>query len=161
MQQPEIKNCNRKILIGQGLEMSLNRDRTFELFSNFMPRLSEIPNKLSFEKLCVRVYPDSYDFRNFDYNASFEKWVAVEVLNTEFIPEGMKELIIEEGQYAVFLHKGPASEGEKTYRFIFEEWLAKSGYTVDTRPHFDVLGEKYKNNHPASEEEIWIPIKKA
>lgn len=27
------------------------------------------------------------------------------------------------------------------------------------QPHFEVLGEKYKDNDPTSEEEIWIPIK--
>jgi AraC family transcriptional regulator len=29
---------------------------------------------------------------------------------------------------------------------------------LDDRPHFEVLGEKYKNNDPTSEKEIWIPI---
>lgn len=27
---------------------------------------------------------------------------------------------------------------------------------VDDRPHFEVLGGKYQNNSPNSEEEIWI-----
>jgi predicted transcriptional regulator YdeE len=31
---------------------------------------------------------------------------------------------------------------------------------IDNRPHFEVLGDKYKNNDPSSEEEIWIPIRK-
>jgi AraC family transcriptional regulator len=26
------------------------------------------------------------------------------------------------------------------------------------RPHMELLGEKYRNNDPHSEEEIWIPI---
>jgi AraC family transcriptional regulator len=30
---------------------------------------------------------------------------------------------------------------------------------LDQRPHVEVMGEKYKNNDPDSEEEIWIPIK--
>jgi AraC family transcriptional regulator len=38
--------------------------------------------------------------------------------------------------------------------------LPNLGYTLDDRAHFEVLGEKYKNNDPLSEEEIWIPIKK-
>jgi AraC family transcriptional regulator len=32
-------------------------------------------------------------------------------------------------------------------------------YELDDRPHFEILGDKYKNNDPNSEEEIWIPIK--
>jgi AraC family transcriptional regulator len=42
--------------------------------------------------------------------------------------------------------------------YIFNTWLPKSGYQLDRRPHFEILGEKYKNNNPDSEEEIWIPI---
>jgi len=30
---------------------------------------------------------------------------------------------------------------------------------LDDRPHFEVLGDKYKNADPDSEEEIWIPIR--
>jgi AraC family transcriptional regulator len=37
--------------------------------------------------------------------------------------------------------------------------LPNSAYALDDRAHFEVLGEKYKNNDPSSEEEIWIPIK--
>lgn len=32
---------------------------------------------------------------------------------------------------------------------------------VEYKPnHFEILGEKYKNNDPLSEEDIWIPIKR-
>jgi AraC family transcriptional regulator len=31
---------------------------------------------------------------------------------------------------------------------------------VDLRPHFALMGAKYKMNDSTSEEEIWIPIKK-
>lgn len=30
---------------------------------------------------------------------------------------------------------------------------------MDDRAHFEVLGERYKNNDLSSEKEIWIPIK--
>jgi AraC family transcriptional regulator len=30
---------------------------------------------------------------------------------------------------------------------------------LDNRPHFEILGEKYKQGSPDSEEEIWIPVK--
>ena len=40
----------------------------------------------------------------------------------------------------------------------FETWLPAYGFVLANRPHFEVLGAKYKNNDPASEEEIWIPI---
>ncbi|EPE83362.1 GyrI-like small molecule binding domain protein [Leptospira noguchii str. 1993005606] len=42
--------------------------------------------------------------------------------------------------------------------YIFQEWLPNSGYKL--KPHFELLGSKYKNNDPTSEEEVWIPIVK-
>ena len=75
------------------------------------------------------------------------------------LPHEMETLVIPRGLYAVFIHKGPASEGEKTYRNIFETWLPGSSYDIDSRPHFAVMGEKYKKDDPDSEEEIWIPVK--
>ncbi|MGK2861531.1 MAG: GyrI-like domain-containing protein [Chitinophagaceae bacterium] len=45
------------------------------------------------------------------------------------------------------------------FSYIFNTWLPPSGYDLDNRPHFEILGEKYKNDDPLSEEEIWIPIK--
>ena len=63
------------------------------------------------------------------------------------------------GLYVVFLYQGIASAGAKTFQYILGTWLPNSEYTLDNRPHFEILGEKYKNEDPSSEEEIWIPIK--
>ena len=60
--------------------------------------------------------------------------------------------------YAVFEYKGLNTD-TKIFEFIFGIWLPSSKYNMDNRPHFEILGEKYKNNDPNSEEEIWIPIK--
>lgn len=37
---------------------------------------------------------------------------------------------------------------------------SKFEYELDEREHYELLGEKYKNNYPASEEEIYLPIRK-
>jgi AraC family transcriptional regulator len=37
--------------------------------------------------------------------------------------------------------------------------MRDSAYDLDNRPHFEILGEKYKNESPDSEEELWIPVK--
>jgi AraC family transcriptional regulator len=71
----------------------------------------------------------------------------------------METFTLKAGLYAVFLHKGAAVTATETFQHIFGIWLPKSEYILDNRPHFEILGEKYKNNDPSSEEEIWIPIK--
>lgn len=67
--------------------------------------------------------------------------------------------IIPAGQYAVFHYKGSHNNGFDVFSYIFGEWLPASGYELDDRPHFELLGPKYKNGDPDSEEEIWIPIR--
>jgi AraC family transcriptional regulator len=57
-----------------------------------------------------------------------------------------------------FYYKGSSTD-TRIFQHIFETWLPQSGYELDNRPHFEVLGEKYRNNDPESEEDIYIPIK--
>ncbi|MBO9585772.1 MAG: GyrI-like domain-containing protein [Flavobacterium sp.] len=156
--QPKIKTLTEKKLIGHSIEMSFIENKTFQLWSGFMPNRKEIKNAISANLYSLEVYEENH-FDNFDPSDNFYKWAAVEVSDYENLPEGMKTLVVPDGLYAVFLHLGPASEGHKTYHYIFTEWLPNSEYTVDDRPHFAVMDEKYKKDDPTSEEEIWIPIK--
>ncbi len=63
------------------------------------------------------------------------------------------------GLYAVFFYKGLNTD-LTIFNYIFTKWLPASEYILDDRPHFEIMGAKYKNNDPGSEEEIWVPIKK-
>lgn len=156
---PEIKNLSAKYLIGNHLEMCMAGNRTIELWKNFMPRRKEIKNSIGVDLFSVQIYDTKFNFLHFDINASFEKWAAVEVADFTNVPDGMQTLILPQGLYAVFLYKGAAEEGEKTFRYIFETWIPNSIYQLDNRPHFEILGSKYKHKDPDSEEEIWIPVK--
>ncbi|MBY0486603.1 MAG: effector binding domain-containing protein, partial [Flavobacteriaceae bacterium] len=89
----------------------------------------------------------------------FVKWAAVVVTSFDFVPDAMETLEIEAGLYAVFNYRGDQSNAASFFNTIYTEWLPNSEYQLDNRPQFEILGEKYKNNDPTSEEEIWIPIK--
>ena len=154
---PRIQTIKEKYLIGFKKRMSFAANATHELWQSFMPRRKEITNNLNSDLYSAEVYDKEF-FKEFDPNRPFDKWAAVELTDLNHIPAGMEKLDFPGGLYAVFIHKGPASEGYKTYQYIFEKWLPSSGYKVDQRPHFAVMGEKYKNDDPDSEEEIWIPV---
>lgn len=139
--------------------MSLADNKTSQLWQNFMLRRREIGNKAGPELFSVEVYDKSY-FEDFNPEKEFDKWAAMEVTDVKNLPPDMEPLLIPGGLYAVFIHRGPASGGEKTYRYIFETWLPGSPFLIDNRPHFAVMGEKYKKDDPDSEEEIWIPVAK-
>ena len=156
---PTIIHIKEKKLIGCSAQMNFINNKTIQLWQSFMPRLREIKNKISSDLFSVQVYDDHYNFNYFDPSSKFTKWATAEVSTFEEIPSNMQTLIITEGLYAVFLHKG-SNTNNTTHQYIFQEWLpASHQYLLDVRPHFEVLGAKYKNNDPSSEEEIWIPIK--
>ncbi|MDC6406574.1 MULTISPECIES: GyrI-like domain-containing protein [Maribacter] len=153
---PRIEESKARKLIGVSCHMSILNNRTAELWSGFRPRVSEIFHRVSLDFISLQNYPEDY-FRHFDPKKSFEKWAAVEVLEVSNIPKGMQFFELPAGKYAVFEYKGTSSDPH-LFQYIYNEWLPTSRYRLDHRPHFEVLGEKYKNNDPNSEEQIWVPI---
>ena len=159
---PDLRVLPPMTIIGMHRSMSLSRNETAALWQQFMPLRYRIrsDSKPGNALISLQVYPDGFDFSFADADALFEKWAGVPASPDDAVPEGMASLSFEGGLYAVFHYKGLSTDAS-IFKFIFAEWLPSSGYAVDSRPHFEVLGEKYKNNHPDSEEEIWIPVKPA
>jgi len=98
---PRIEISPSRRLIGMSLETSLIKNKTVQLFKTFMPRKKEIQNVVSKNVFDIRVYPSDY-YAHFNPSKNFTKWAAVEVTTFEAIPDGMKSIIVESGQYAVF-----------------------------------------------------------
>lgn len=156
--KPRFEMLNEKHFVGKSITMSLANNKTKALWMSFMPSLAEIENRIDKALYSVEIYPSDY-FTQFNPTAEFEKWAVVAVANLSSVPNTLKTLHAPAGLYAVFIHKGLASAGPKTYEYIFGTWLPTSDYEIDTRPHFAVMGEGYKPDDPNSEEELWIPIK--
>lgn len=154
---PQIRTFPETKCVGKKLTFSYADYRAFELWSSFMPRRNEIQNKLSSNLFNVQINPENFSFGPHEL---FDKWAVAPVTDFNFVPNDFESLVIEEGLYAVFLYKGDVSTVAQFFNQIYTVWLPNSGYQLDNRPQFELLGEKYKNNDPNSEEEIWIPIKK-
>ena len=157
--EPRIETIEEKKLIGMCIRMSLADDKTYALWQNFMQCRKQHPNTIGNDLYSVKVYDEGY-FLKFKPESEFEKWAAVEVNNFDTIPLDFKPFIIVSGLYAVFNYVGAASNGGPFFQYIYQTWLPNSEYVLDNRPQFEILGAKYKNEDPASEEEIWIPLKK-
>ncbi len=154
---PEIKESGTLKLVGMKKMVSMSTFDLAGLWSNFMTRRREIVNPVSEVLFSLAIYEPDY-FQMFEPQRTFEKWAAMEVSEFIEIPSGMSSIEIPAGLYAVFPYKG-LSTNRGIYEYIFSSWLPRSTYQLDHRPHFEVLGEKYRNNDPDSEEEIWIPIR--
>ncbi|WP_340156205.1 GyrI-like domain-containing protein [uncultured Winogradskyella sp.] len=151
--KPKLITISDKKLIG--LKSSMHHGEfgnIVALWKRFMPRKKEILGCLNSELIAVQAYDD--------FNAiekPFDIWACVEVSSLEHIPEGMTSLTIPESDYAVFVHKGMDAAG--TYQKIMTEWLPTSGYDIDNRIHFQVMGAKYINGSMESEEDFYVPVK--
>lgn len=155
---PRIQTINEKKLVGKRMTMSYADYRIGELWGSFMPRRKEIKNDLTNDLISLVVYAPNH-FIDFKPTNEFERWATVEVENFNKVPDEMETYNLSSGLYAVFNYKGMSSGAAAFFRYIYSEWVPNSNYILDDRAHFEVLGEKYKNNDPSSEEEIWIPIK--
>ena len=155
--RPRIVELTEKKLVGIPLSMSLAENKTGLLWSTFMPRRHEVLNQNNNDLISLQIYGPQH-FNAFNPKNEFIKWACVEVNSFENLPAGMETLTLQAGTYAIFDYKGLNTDNS-IFQYIFGSWLPSSLYVLDDRPHFEILGEKYKNNDPDSEEEIWIPIK--
>lgn len=154
---PRIETLNEKKLVGMRLTMSFANFKIGELWRTFLPRRKDIANNLTNDLISLVVYKPNH-FEDFKPTNEFERWATVEVATFDNVPTEMETFVLKGGLYAVFDYKGLNTDNS-IFQYILGTWLPSSNYILDNRPHFEVLGDKYKNNDPTSEEEIWIPIK--
>jgi AraC family transcriptional regulator len=155
--EPKIIQLAEKKIIGIRLKMSFADYKVAELWKSFMYHRKEIHNNLNNDLISISVYNETF-FENLNQSNVFDKWAGAEVSDFKSIPDNMEPFILKSGLYAVFDYRGSGSD-KSIFNYIFSTWLPSSEYSLDHRPHFEVLGAGYKNNDPTSEEEIWIPIR--
>lgn len=157
LSSPEIVLFPETHLVGMSSTMSFAQNTTAILWQQFMPRRKEIAT-LNTNLFSVQCYNEGF-FDSFNPITAFTKWAAVTVQPNAVIPKGMELFTLPEGECAVFQYKGNPANGDEVFRYILTEWLPQSGYALDNRPHFEILGDKYKNGSNDSEEAIYIPVK--
>jgi AraC family transcriptional regulator len=160
MQQPRIERINERHLIGLHTLTSLANDKTRALWKSFMPRLMKYTKRSTLKLYSIQIYERDFGIETFNPDTEFIKWAAVDVCDINKMPDDMEMFLLPGGLYAVFLHMGPASAFQKTFQYIYGQWLPHSGYVLDERPHFEIMDENYPGpDHPEAEEEVWIPVK--
>lgn len=154
--KPRIEFSAEKKLIGLKQSVSLTHYDVVTLWKKFFLHQKDILNILSDDLISMSDYPDDY-FSHFNAATTFQKWAAAEVSSFDNVPTRMETFIIPSGCYAVFSYKG-SNNDHRIFDYIYKVWIPQSKYQLDHRPHFEVLGENYRNGDPASEEDIYIPI---
>lgn len=137
--------------------MTLVENKTKVLFKGFMPRRAEIKNRISDDIYDVQIYPENH-FNSFSPSNQFTKWVGYLVNSSCALPDGMETLEIPKGLYAVF-SMDQLPNTSNPFEYIFTKWIPASKYSLDRRPHFDVLEPHHQTSKSFDDQKIWIPVK--
>lgn len=154
---PRFEVLPARTFVGLCRPMTFADHRPAELWRAFAPRIPGIRGRIGTARYSMARYGPGF-FDAFDPHRTFEKWAAVETMDVAGRTEGLSVLTVS-GRYAVFLHRGPASEGPRTFAWIFGSWLPASELVLDERPHFEVMGPAYRADAVDAEEELWIPVR--
>jgi len=143
-------------VVGFSMQMSMADFKANEVWQKFMKskhQLKEYDGSCYYD---VNIYSEHY-FESYNPTQLFDKFAGVKSGSTS--DYDFEKLIIPGGRYAVFVHEGLATDINKTFQYIFSEWLVNSNEQLDDRPHFMKLPINYERNNPLVREDIYIPLK--
>lgn len=68
------------------------------------------------------------------------------------------KVMIEEGCYACFTHRGSLENIGTTLNYIWQSWMLKTKYTLRDAPDFEIYDHRFDQKTLNGEVDIWIPI---
>ncbi len=147
-------------MIGICEHTTLRTENPAKLWGQFMPRRKEITNRIEPNLYSVQIFDNFYAQNAFSRDAYYTKWAAVAIASNDCaIPEGMSELIIPAGQYAVFVLKGTYTQAVEILGRIYNNWLPASEFEVDNRPNFTRFDQNHKIDDEDAQETFWLPVR--
>ncbi|MCA1491930.1 AraC family transcriptional regulator [Sinorhizobium alkalisoli] len=91
---------------------------------------------------------------------SFRYMAAVEVEDSDSLPNGFSTLKLPKQRYAVFLHRGHISAISNTAQHIFGSWFPQSGLEHGQTPDLiERYDERFDPETGQGVVEMWVPIK--
>lgn len=96
---PRIETITPKTLVGLQIRMNLANNKTSELWRTFLQRKEEIHHRTNTDRYSIQVFDSPQHMNTFTPLTEFDKWAAVEVNDATRMPQGMKSITIEAGQY--------------------------------------------------------------
>lgn len=154
----EIKELEPMRLVGHRVRHRLAEAKTFLLWNGFGKACASLELPAGTPRYSVSQY-DNFSPSEFTPLTEFTQWASLPWPSDRPLPEGMEELILEGGKYAVFLYEGVARNFPVILGEFYGEWLPQSGEQLGQGPHFEVLDHRYLGpENPKSVEEVWIPL---
>ncbi|MDF2483864.1 MAG: hypothetical protein K0R46_32 [Herbinix sp.] len=117
-------------------------------------------DELSYKKhpnvLLLQIYPMKPDFD--PWVDRYIQMLCYEVTDTANIPVDMIIHKVPEGNYVTCTHQGMESEMQRSYDFLYQNWMQKTG-NIPTGFDFEIWDERYKPDSVDNEIDIYVSIK--
>lgn len=155
--EPRIEARGPVALAGVGCECTARKNGIPRLWGKFIRRALKEPGFLDGGTYGVYVYDFAKPRAEVSEDEPFRYLAACEA--TGAVPRGMEARVLPRREYAVFEHRGPLAELERSYRYIYGVWFPKAGREALAAEHFEYRGPDFSGDGPDSLTEIWIPLK--
>jgi predicted transcriptional regulator YdeE len=155
----EAVDVKKTILIGIEAPLTKSQDNNYliirNLWKKFNIELKNVKNrdKVNWDKFGITYRKNG----NIFYMSSVEK-------TSEMIaPSTMKEIVINQGKYAKFIHIGPMTEIKATIYNIYKNIVPATGLGIEINKkagllNFEKYDYRFEWNNPGSLLEIYLPI---
>lgn len=127
-------------------------ENIWQVWSSLRPQL---PDCAKGPEYGVFFYGDNFDP---EAETGYYYMVGRQLDSSDSAPEGWLCHIIPGGDYAVFNYTGSLSDKERTYNYIYGEWIPANKAVPLMQDSFELYKKEYQ---PGAEEihiEIWIPL---
>lgn len=151
LESPRVVKSGALLIFGLSEHYQCSNAGIPSQWSRFLPHFGHIPGQT--DKVAYGVIYNSDDAGNYDYLC------GVEVTEFPSHPAEFTRLRIPPAQYTVFEHRDHISSIAATWKAIWEQGLAASGYQATDGPAFERYGEEFDGRTGLGGVELWIPVR--
>jgi AraC family transcriptional regulator len=128
------------------------------IWDRFIEVIDEVPNRVNaHQSFGLEFYPAEF------FSQQQKQWnymAAVEVSSLDDIPVTMVGKTLPAHHYALFTHRGAATDLARTFQTIFDEWFPRSDYAPANSFDFELYDARYNpHDESLSEVDIYIPVR--
>ena len=151
---PRIEQGQPMTFVGLSELQPMDNNHIPDQWKRFAPHLGKIPGQVGTSAFGVSFCDCEATGTMIDYLA------AVQVSGEGDVPAGLTRRTIPAHRYAVFTHTGNVSTIKESLAYIWQEWMATSGYQSARNPEcVEVYDDRFDPMTGNGGFEIWIAIK--
>ncbi len=168
LSEPQFTQLDEIKIVGFHRKTNLNniKNDAPQVWMSLQGRYKEIKNIINPNAVIGIVTIDttslnSFDFFNNNIIINLDYMVGFQVNDTDSVPAGMTALTLPAHKYALFQHMGSSFEIQKSYAYIFQTWLPKSGMKLSQPITFQYYEKSLLGTGPTdpnAETSLYVPV---